>query len=163
MHHAPPKVYLMMIEKPCGNNFSDYLLSGLRYLGNVGTDLLYLGKKLEEQCKVGTILANFLLGSFSPFHSFKKWKVCSAGEHLQGLPPRMQLWKLSGGQGIPVIVLRLHVFSVHWASFALSAQCQPHYSCLVTAAGSKPWVSNGFKKTLRSKWEERTIIFLWDR
>lgn len=72
MHHAPLKASLMIIEKPCGNNFSDYLLSGLRYLSNVGTDLPYFGKKLEEQCKVGTMPENFLLGSFSPFHSFKK-------------------------------------------------------------------------------------------
>lgn len=72
MYHAPLKFSLMIIEKQCHNNFSDYLLSGLRYLGNVGTDLPYCGEKLREQCKVGSIPANFLLGSFSPFHSFKK-------------------------------------------------------------------------------------------
>lgn len=34
-----------------------------------------------------------------------------------------ELWKLSGGQGIPVMVLWLHIFSVYWASCALCEQC----------------------------------------
>lgn len=72
MHHAPLKFSLMIMQKQRDNNFSDYLLSGLRYLENVGTDLCYYEEKLREQCKVGIIPANFLLGSFSPFHSFKK-------------------------------------------------------------------------------------------
>lgn len=78
----------MVMEKQYDNNLSDSLLSGLRYLGNVGTELPYCEEKLREQHKVGTIPANFLLANFSPFHSFKKSKVCSAGEQLQGLLPR---------------------------------------------------------------------------
>lgn len=72
MYHASLKFSLMTMEKQCDENFSDYLLSSLRYLGNVGTDLPYCEGELREQRKVGTIPTNFLLGSFSPFHSSKK-------------------------------------------------------------------------------------------
>lgn len=72
MYHAPLKFSLMIIEKQRHNKFSVYLLSGLRYLGNVGTDLPYCGEELREQCKVGSIPANFLLGSFSPFQKVKR-------------------------------------------------------------------------------------------
>lgn len=66
------------------------MISGLRYMGNTGTALPYCEEKLEEKlkgkCKAETIPANFLLMEcFSPFHFFKKQKVCSAGKQLQGL------------------------------------------------------------------------------
>lgn len=66
-------------------------LSSLRYLGNMGRNLPYCEEKLKGQGNVGTIPANFPLGSFSNFHSLKRKSLgffFSAGEQLQGLPPR---------------------------------------------------------------------------
>lgn len=49
------------------------------------TALPYCEEKCKEKCKAETILENFLLELFSPFHFFKKQKVCSSGKQLQGL------------------------------------------------------------------------------
>lgn len=69
------------MKKQCDKNISDYLLSGWRYMGNMGTALPYCEEKLKEKCKAETIPANFLLECLSPFHFFKKPKVCSAGNN----------------------------------------------------------------------------------
>lgn len=60
MQHAPIKFSLKIMEEQC-DNFSDYLLSDLRYLGNVWPDLPFVKEKNETTMQNGNYTCKFLL------------------------------------------------------------------------------------------------------
>lgn len=61
MQLALIKFCLKIMEEQCDNSFSDYLLAGLRYLGNTGPDLPFVKEENETTMQNENYTCKFLL------------------------------------------------------------------------------------------------------